>query len=229
LKSIFSFSYKVHIFKILNLIENKLDILIIGKFLDLSSIGIYSVSVSLTQIFQTLFIKSISTVLLPLLTSEENLEKKKYIAVKYLKLSMLLALVFNLLLILFGYYLILFLFGADFILAYIPMVILTIGSFLKAPIAILNAFFKSINKPETMYKSSINSLIINILLCFILIPKIGIIGAAIASTISYAIYALQMIFKFKKETAILYTQFIFNKEDFLNLKVFIFNKIKGNR
>ena len=218
LKQIVNYSYKVHFFKILNFTENKFDILIIGYFLSITEVGIYSIAVAITVIFQSLVQTSISTVLLPALIKSKNDFKQK-LTTDYFKLSLSLALVFLVGILIFGKMFIENIYGLEFKAAFTPLIILSIGALIKSPSACMNSYFKSNGRPEVLYKTSIYSVIVNILLCFVLIPSFGIVGAAIASSISYFIYGIIMIIKFNNTTQISFLNLIsINRKDFKSMK-----------
>lgn len=211
-KNIFDYSYKVHFFRILNFTEAKFDVLIIGFFLTISDVGIYSIAVSITLIFQSIIQTSISTVLLPSLIKSKYNDQIK-ITQNYFKLSLFLASIFLIFLTIIGQLFITKVYGNEFSTAYLPMIILLIGALIKSPTACINSFFKSSGKPEELYKTSIYSVFINVILCFILIPIYGIIGAAISSSISYFLYGSIMIYKFKKTSNFTLQKLIVNFSD----------------
>ena len=224
LKQILNYSYKVHFFKILNFTENKFDIIIIGYFLSTTEVGIYSIAVAITVIFQSLVQTSISTVLLPALIKSKNDFRQK-LTTDYFKLSLSLALVFLVGILIFGKIFIENIYGLEFNAAITPLIILSIGALIKSPSACMNSYFKSNGRPEELYKTSIYSVIVNILLCFVLIPIFGIVGAAIASSISYFIYGIIMIIKFNNTTQISFLNLIIiNRKDFKSMKNFIQNR-----
>ena len=82
-----------------------------------------------------------------------------------------------------------------------------------------DSFFKSEGRPDELYKTSIYSVVVNVLFCLVLIPSYGIIGAAVASSISYLIYGALMIRKFINFTKIPFLNLItFDRNDLQNLK-----------
>lgn len=221
LKQIVNYSYKVHFFKILNFTENKFDILIIGFFLSTTEVGIYSVAVGITVIFQSLVQTSISTVLLPALIKSKNYLKSK-LTIDYFKISLALSIVFFVGMLIFGKMFVEKIYGLEFIAAFTPLIILSMGALIKSPSACMNSYFKSQGRPEELYKTSINSVIVNILLCIILIPSFGISGAAIASSISYFMYGIIMIIKFKNTTQVSFLNLImFDSKDLESIKKLI--------
>jgi O-antigen/teichoic acid export membrane protein len=208
----------------LNFTENKFDILIIGYFLSTSLVGIYSISIAISVIFQTIVQTSISTILFPVLIKTE-IDKRGLLTQKYFKLSYVLAFLFFVALLLFGEFFIITVYGDEFQGAYIPVIVLAIGALVKSPAACINSFFKASGKPEELYKTSVYTVIVNIVLCIWLIPLYGIIGAAIASSISYFLYGFIMIFKFIKFTDTrLLNLIIIGKQDVDYIKRTIINR-----
>lgn len=224
-KDLFNYSYKVHFFRILNFTEAKFDILIIGFFLTEADVGIYSIAVSITLIFQSIIQNSISTVLLPILVKSDY-KKQIRVTQNYFKLSLFLALLFLFSLLIIGQFFITKAYGIEFSSAYLPMIILLIGTLIKSPTACINSFFKSSGKPEELYKTSIYSVIVNIILCFILIPAYSIIGAAISSSISYFIYGSIMIYKFKKTSNFALRKLMVNFSDAKTIMYLVKERLK---
>jgi O-antigen/teichoic acid export membrane protein len=69
-------------------------------------------------------------------------------------------------------------------------------------------------KPELNMYTSIFTVVSNIVLNFLLIPKIGIAGSAISTSVTYSLSTLIKMVLFKRETGLQYSQFIFlQKED----------------
>ena len=78
----------------------------------------------------------------------------------------------------------------------------------------------NIRRPPSKYLILILLAILGgIILCILMIPKYGIVGASIASSISYFLYSAIMIYKFLNTTKITFLKLIFpTKSDFQNLK-----------
>ena len=198
-KKVILFSIKVHLFKVLNILENKFDILFLAQVLSTAFVGIYSISVSLVSLFQNIIAISINTVLLPTLVSYKGKYRKFRTARNFLVILFFLSVIYFCFVFVFGEQLIVLLFGNSFRQAYFPLIILSIGLLMKSSVSPINSFFKAIGKPDELYKTSVFSLTANIILCVFLIPRFGIIGAALASTISYFLYGSIMLVKFFRE------------------------------
>lgn len=218
------YSYKVHFFKILNFTEAKFDILLLGFFLPMSNIGIYSVSVSLAALFQAIVQTPISNVLYPILIKSKK-EDQVDITLRYFKLSYFLSILFLIALVCFGDFFIVKFYGIEFSDAYIPLIILLLGSTPKASAACINSYFKAQGRPQELYKTSLYTVTINIVLCFLLIKDFGIIGASIASAVSYLSYAIVMVYKYLSTSQRTLHSLSPQKKDFVYIRNFIIKKI----
>jgi len=79
----------------------------------------------------------------------------------------------------------------------------------------LSTYFRGTGKPEVNTFVNFVILIINISLNLLLIPKIGVKGAAIASAISYSLTYMIYLFLYKREFGISPVEFFrFRREDF---------------
>ncbi len=222
LKNIFDYSYKVHFFKILNYTEGKFDILLLGFLSTVSSVGIYSISLSLAALFQALVQSPISNVLYPTLI---KLDKNSQIKTtqQYFKLSYFLSLIFMAGMIILGHGFIVKVYGIGFSSAYWPLLILVIGAVPRASAACLNSYFKATGKPQELYKTSVYTVSLNIILCILLIPNYDMIGAAVASGISYFLFTIIMLIKFIKSSGVSLKSFLPSSADGKK----IINIIKG--
>ncbi len=76
-------------------------------------------------------------------------------------------------------------FKEDFVCAVLPLQILLIGTVIRGSIAQpIGGSLSGIGRPDLMLKIVAFMMVINVIFDIILIPKIGIVGAAIATTIS---------------------------------------------
>lgn len=161
----------------------RVDTFIINSMAGSASLGIYSVAVNLAELLLVIP-SAIGVALFPHLTSQ-NHENRLETACLIARLNVGLALVCSLGLVLFGYPIILLLFGTKFISAYIPLVCLLPGLIAMTASYSYSNYFSSCGQPlKTAWIFSIGA-IINIGLNIIAVPIYGIIGAAIVSSITY--------------------------------------------
>ena len=217
-KVFLNFSFKTYFYKVLNSTESIFDKLLIVTILSLSDFGLYSVVVALSSILYVVFVNPISSILLPILNNN-TIESRVILVNLFCRIIILFVSIVGVLMIFFGESLILLFYGEKFISASLTFKILLVGVIFKSPMAILSHYFKSINQPEKLVKISLITLPINIIGSFLLIPKLGILGAGIISSLTYSIFAFLLLQKY-----IYYSKsnlkdiFLFKKEDILFIK-----------
>ena len=122
----------------------------------------------------------------------KNYAKKEYQAIlkllkKVISRIFLVSLGLSLFLVIFGKELILIIFKSVFLPAYQPLLILLIGYTIYSMFMSIGTFYASIGHVQLSYKLALLSAIISIILNIIFIPPLGILGAAIATSISLVI------------------------------------------
>ena len=174
------YSIKVHLIEIFVLLQSQIDVLLLGYLLTFSEAGIYVVGVTIAQL-TFYFSNSITTILFPEMVKNKNSK----LLFKRILFSMLVAILINIPLIIVINFLIENLFGSKFQQAEFIYYVLLPGIIADLAYRILYAYLKSVNEINNLIVINSISLILNIVLNFILIPKFGIYGAAISSLVSY--------------------------------------------
>jgi O-antigen/teichoic acid export membrane protein len=96
------------------------------------------------------------------------------------------------------------------------------GVFFLTIFKVMNMDLAGKGKPWVSAKAMIPALLINVIMNFILIPKIGANGAAISSTLSYSFASLLFLYLYSRETGISISEIItFKKTDFTTIKNFL--------
>jgi len=174
----------------------RFDIFLIKKYDTLAELGIYSLAANFVTLLQS-FSNIVGSLMLPKFASKsqnanDNIITLKRMIIIFSTLFVFVVIVF----VIFGQPLISAVYGTDFVRSadvfalLLPAVLfLSIGS-------LINSFFWSKGFPTTTIILPIIALIVNIGLNIILIPKIGIMGAAIATSISYFIWLISLIIYF---------------------------------
>lgn len=175
-----------------------LNIFIINIFLGIAKVGYYSVAYSLAAIL--LFIPFSSQ---QILYSKWSLSEQDEIDKKTPKLArqlLILGFLATLFLALIGKQFIVLFYGKEFYLSILPFFLILPGIvFITFATIFFNNFFAK-GKPYIASFILISALIINILFSIILVPLIGIKGAAISSSVSYFFAALLAVVCFSKIT-----------------------------
>ena len=118
------------------------------------------------------------------------------------------------------------LYGKEYELAGIVMIVLLIGVASAAIGKVAPAYFTTEGISKVHFKVTGMVLVINLIFNFILMPKFGIIGAAIASTISYTFYGIIYIAMLKKSGIPIKELLVMQKGDFIKIKGELLKVIK---
>ncbi len=172
---------------IVGIILYRIDILMIAYFLTPTDVGIYSVAIAIARMIW-IIPQSINAVSFPTFshywgTSEHNMAIKLFD--KALKYSLFMLAVIGFLLAIFGKDAILLLYGNMFLPAVLPLQILLIGAVVRGTIISIGSIWLSVGRPDMGYKLPLITVGPNILMNYILIPTYGIVGAAIATMLSF--------------------------------------------
>jgi len=198
LKTSIGYGFKVYLAGIANFLHYRVDILLINAYLNPEAVGLYSIATLLTEKLWIIS-QSIGEILFPRIASDNNRKNSVYFTFKILKVNILITTVGAIILSLFIKPIII-IFSASFIDSIVPFRILIIGAILMSCWRVLVHDLygrKILNMPIII---SISTLIINIFLNVILIPKYNIVGAAIATTVSYTLSCVFVLFHFIKVT-----------------------------
>ena len=190
------FGSQFYVGNLLQFLNYRLDMFIVAFFLSASFVGYYSVAVTFAEtlwyfpaaVGTVIFAKTIST------TPEEANKSTPIICRNTIILTVLAAI----LLFAAGKYIIIFFFGSAFLPALQPLQILLPGIIAFSVCKVLSYEIAARGKPIINTINVAISLAISIPLDIVLIPRIGISGAAWASTISYSASAIFSIVIFTK-------------------------------
>lgn len=188
LKKYFGFSTPLLFIGLLYFLISHVDILMLGYFLESSDVGIYSVSVRIARM-AVFLLSATNTIFGP--TISELTEKKQFKNLeKLLKSITKIILVFSLNFLFFVIIYnqeILSIFGSEYIIGGLVLIILTFGQFINAAVGPTGTILIMSGKQNYEVFNSIAIFILNIILNIILIPQLGISGAAIATASSIII------------------------------------------
>ncbi len=213
IKKLISYGFKNYLYYIASNLNYRLDFFLIAYFLKPYYVGLYSLSVKTAEILKEMPI-SLNTILIPKISSN----KKKdviYIINKSTRLNIFVSLLMAIFLIVSGKFLIHLFYGKEFLLSYLPLVILLPGLILFNSIDLLGSFFNlHLGKPMINFWIHSFSVILNLILNIILIPKYKLPGAAFASVVSYSLNAIIQYGLYMKYTNVKPGElfFITNKE-----------------
>lgn len=176
------------------------DNLLIGKILNARELGIYAIAFSLGS-FLAFFQSIFSTIFLPLISeyhAQKNHDKINFLFKKAASWTFGLSLPIFLYFVIYGKEILGFLYGREYEIGYWSLVISALGYLVFVSIGLNEALLVLYKKTGFLFKISIVSAIINIILGLVLIYYFGILGAATATTVSLSLRGWLALIKMKK-------------------------------
>jgi O-antigen/teichoic acid export membrane protein len=174
----------------------RLDMLLIAMFLTPAAVGFYSIAVGISEKL-LMMPGALATVLFPRVSSI-NYPEANNLTPRVVRHNLFIMIIVSLLLIILSRPLVEFIFGSAFLPSVMPLLILLPGIIAFGIGGVIAADLSGRGRPEFAIYSSLACLVTNIFLNIILIPKWGISGAALASSIAYWVDTLIIIFVFLK-------------------------------
>jgi O-antigen/teichoic acid export membrane protein len=202
-KKFFSYSIQSHLSNIVTLLNYRSSLLIIGYFTSPISVGIYSVGL---QLVEKLWLPSqaASTIILPKITNLINNHEKEVaeITIDTARIVFIVTLIISVVFIGVLPFAINLLFGIQYKESIIIALILLPGILAWTPSRILANDIAARGLADVNLKNALYVLTLNIVLSLILVPKFGIIGAGVATTIAYSFDLFLRLYAYKKITNI---------------------------
>ena len=196
-KDFFIYGSKIYLTNILAFLHLRIDIFMINIFLNPIEVGFYSIAVGLSEKIW-LISQSAGTVLFPKVCSETDKKKLKEFTPLVCRNVLGITIFISILLYFLGSHIIVLFYSKQFYKSVLPFQILLIGVIAISGSRILaNDLSGRGRLQENIYINTF-SVILNIILNLILIPKFGIKGAAWATTISYNVTFLIRLLIYSK-------------------------------
>jgi stage V sporulation protein B len=228
-KDMFVFGFKSQVSNIIQLLNYRLDVFIINIYLPISQVGIYSNAVALGETMWQVS-GTVATLVYPMTSNAaDKIELKNFIN-KVTRITLYIVGLCSIILVLISKPVILLLLGKDFIKSSDALVLLIPGIWLFSISKILSNYIAGIGMMEKNIIASSVSCLCTVVLDLILIPKIGINGASIATSISYISFTIIILYYYMKITkSRLFEILILKKEDIIEIKGYIINFIKSRK
>ncbi|WP_028783985.1 polysaccharide biosynthesis C-terminal domain-containing protein [Thalassobacillus devorans] len=184
-KSYLKYSLTLILASLLGVMINKIDILMLGSMTTKSDVGIYQITVQVSNIlsallliFNTVFAPEISR-----LFHSGQLEQMKRMYVKATRILALTSVTVTVILILSSNF-ILYFFGAEFLEGQNALILRSVAHCINLSVGGVWLMLSMTGQPKFQMYANIVAFLINILLNYLLIPKYGINGAAFASMVT---------------------------------------------
>jgi O-antigen/teichoic acid export membrane protein len=201
LKDVSVFGFYATLSTSIGQLNTEINTLMIGHFMDKTTVGYFAVAALLIEGMK-LIPNSVDTITFSHIASYYGSRNYEFLS-QYIKEIMykvfIISIAESLGLILFGQFIIETFFGNSFLPAYPPLLILLIGCSISAPVLAISSVLPAIGEVKLTSKILIICFVTNIFLNILLIPKYGMIGAAVALSISSVSLALLTFYFIKMD------------------------------
>jgi O-antigen/teichoic acid export membrane protein len=193
LRPMVTYGLRGHIGNLLHFFNYRLDMFVVNYYLTPGDVGIYTISVRLAELLW-MFPRSAAFVIFPK-AAATNPQTMNTFTPRVFRLAVILSILCAAGLIVVGRPLISLFFSRAFVDAYLPMVALLPGTALLGSTKILTSDIAGRGYPQFNSISAGCALVLTVVLDFWFIPRYGVLGASVASSIAYgAVAALSMCF-----------------------------------
>lgn len=201
LKEILRLSWPMLLTATMYFLISQTGIIILGIFKSEAEVGYYAVAVRLS-ILTTYILQAAGAMAAPQFSAlfhSGKTDELFHVAKKTTKLVLLVTSPMVLVLLLFGGYILRYVYGNEFSAAYPPLIILLVGYFISMASG-ANGLFMNMTDNQNVFKNiMLVTAGIHIGANFLLIPRFGIYGAALASTTSLVVWNVSTLLYMKKK------------------------------
>ncbi|WP_390451165.1 lipopolysaccharide biosynthesis protein [Chryseobacterium sp. Alg-005] len=222
--TMFNYGWKIQLSSFLQFLNNRLSFYFLEYYKGIVSVGIFSIGVAFSEAIWTVS-RSLAIVLYSDLVNDEN----ENVAIEKTKISLRISF-FTTLLFIAGILLLpaqfyVMIFGSDFHQTKQIILLLSPGILAIATSNIIGYYFAGINKLRILNAKSLIGVVFTIISSFYIIPRWGITGACIVTSISYCLSSALLFWKFYQITEFHIQDFFISKNEFQIL----LNKLSKNR
>lgn len=197
INSLVIFGFKINLGAAVSYMHLRVDTFILNAILLPESVGYYAIAVGIAELLGT-FSGNVSTVLYPKVAAMKDEESKNQFTPIVSRNNLLITFMGSLLILFFSQWLIVLLYSNEYLPSVQPLQILLIGViFISVERILTNDLIARGKAMINVYVTSA-MLIVNIILNLILIPKYGINGAALSTSVSYTLAFFLIMYFYSK-------------------------------
>ena len=212
LKAMLHYGAFMQLSTLVSTLNKRLSLYLLNIHCDERSIGVYASGTQVTE-GVNIVSQSIGLVEFSALSNTENKQRASQLTMRFMKLSVLLTFTAMLVICLLPSTFFEWLFSGEFADVRPVILLMAPGIVFFSAHTVLAHYFSGMGKPKYNLFASLIGLSVTLISAFILISTLGILGAAITTTLTYtALFVYQWIV-FHKQTGSRLVQLIPNKED----------------
>jgi O-antigen/teichoic acid export membrane protein len=197
LKGLLGYGIRSHLGTVMHSLNQRLDQMLISLILPPSMLGYYVVATTAAGVIGVIP-NAFRTVLFPSAAGAKDLEQSKGIIRSFFMRNLILVVACSAVLLLLFPILIPLVYGEAFTPSVFPGQILLAAIVFASMRDVLSYAHRALNNPLVAAKSELLGLVATGLALLLLLPSLGIIGAAIASLIAYGVSAVYNVYMMKK-------------------------------
>lgn len=196
------YAFPCYLANLIQFLNYRLDVFIVSFFVGVKGVGLYTLAVSLAQLIW-LISNAAATVLLPRVAALQNTVSENVThTTQITRVSFWLSFISALFLALLADQILPWVYGEAFRQSIAPLLGLLPGIVTFSMVNVLASYIAGIGKPQLNLAVSSVGLVVTIIFDLLLIPRFGIVGAAMASTLSYSISALLTLEIFTRKSKV---------------------------
>ena len=192
-KRMLKYGAKVHVGNISGIANMTFDQVLMAALLPANYLGLYVVAVSAASVTQV-FSQAVQMVSTPSIAQRESASERAFVLQGVFRRYWLIALLLTLFIAVLLPVAIPVVFGSAFKEAVWPGEVLLLGTLFLGGQTVLAGGAQAMGNPWLSSKANLTALIVTATLLYLLLPLLGIMGAAIATTSAYLVQLLMMIF-----------------------------------
>lgn len=224
LRSYLSYGIKGYIANVMTLLNYRLDSLIVNGLIGVAQLGIYSIAVAMAELLWYAA-NSISLVMFPHVSGLSREEANRVTPI-VTRNTLFLTFIGAAGMFVLGRWVILFVLGPAMLPAVTPLWLLLPGIVTLSAGKVIASYLSGIGKPIWATYISGTNVVLTIALDLLLIPRYGIAGAAVASSIVYTSATVLSVIVFLKESGRSWREtLIVQREDFRRY-IFLLNSFR---
>jgi stage V sporulation protein B len=225
LRSFLNFGIRGYIANLMQFMNYRLDALIVNGLLGLVSVGYYSIATAMAEALWY-GANGLALVMFPHVSSLERKEADRITPV-VCRNAIFMTLVGAVLMFAISRPLIMFVFGAGMMPALHPLWLLLPGIVTLAAAKVISSYLSGIGKPTYSTYVGAGTVVLTVILDLLLIPRFGINGAALASSIDYTLMAAAYVWILRSESgAGVLETLVVRPEDFVRYRRVLDSTVK---
>ncbi len=217
LRSVVSYGAAAQTGNFLQLLNYRLSYYFVKAYSGMASLGVFSIGV---QISEGLWIisRSVSLVQFTRISNSDDRTAAARLTLLLAKLCFLVTLLLMVILLILPSSVFIFIFGAEFSHVRLVLMTLAAGIVMFSLSVAISPYFSGTGRPQINTVASGIGLVLTLVFGFILVPRLGMTGAGLTSSLSYTITALFQVTVFVYKEKLDFRDFLVTGDDIRLLK-----------